>query len=210
MKPKTVINDKLEMRAFACEFRSATATDGKIKFTGHAAIFDTPQDMGPFTEQIAKNAFTRAIKEDDVRALFNHDANHVLGRNVAATLRMSEDDKGLAVEIDAPDTQMARDLKISVDRGDINQMSFAFVPSKEEWAWDTEPVKRTIVEVRLYDVSIVTYAAYPQTDVSARTFDTAKKEKELIEAEKKAKDTETNKNHLELLKRQAEIKAKEI
>ena len=204
-------SDKLEHRTLKCEFRAAAEADGKIRFAGHAAVFDTPEDIGGmFIEQINKGAFTRAIKEDDVRALFNHDSNHVLGRNVAGTLRMSEDEKGLAVEIDAPDTQTARDLKVSVERGDINQMSFGFIPTKEEWNWDSDPVKRTILEVRLYDVSIVTYAAYPQTDVSARTLDTARKEKELKDAEAKAKDAEANKNHLDLLRRQVELNEKEM
>jgi HK97 family phage prohead protease len=190
--------ENMERRAFKCDFRSAKAADGKITFMGHAAVFDTPQDMGWFVEEIKKGAFSIAIKEDDVRALFNHNPDHVLGRNIAGTLRMKEDDQGLAVEIDGPDTQLARDLKVSVDRGDITQMSFAFVIKKAEYDFDVEPNKRTILEVKLYDVSIVTYAAYPQTDVSARTFEKAKKDHDA----EIARTIDANKNLLDLRKRQ--------
>lgn len=139
---------------------------------GHAAVFDTIGDGGWFREKIAPGAFKSSLKKDDVRALFNHDPNFVLGRNKAGTLSMKEDDKGLWVEIDPPDTQYARDLMTSIERGDINQMSFAFEiikESRENSESKTEPPTFTLEEVKLWDVSPVTYPFYKETDVSVNS-----------------------------------------
>lgn len=140
---------------------------------GHAAVFNQlSEDLGGFREQIAPGAFAEAVQKDDVRALLNHDANFVLGRSGAGTLRMKEDAHGLAVEIDPPDTQAARDLMVSLKRGDINQMSFGFSvrPNGQNWAKDDAgQYIRTLTRVRLFDVSPVTFPAYPQTDVAVRS-----------------------------------------
>ena len=140
---------------------------------GHAAVFNQlSEDLGGFREQIAAGAFAEAIQKDDVRALLNHDPNFVLGRSGAGTLRMTEDAHGLAVEIDPPDTQAARDLLVSMKRGDITQMSFGFSvrPNGQNWAKDDAgQYVRTLTRVRLFDVSPVTYPAYPQTDVAVRS-----------------------------------------
>ena len=93
---------------------------------GHAAVFDQEAVIWGFREMVAPGAFKKTIKEADIRALFNHDPNHVLGRNRASTLRLSEDDLGLAYEIDLPETQFAIDLARSIERGDISQSSFSF------------------------------------------------------------------------------------
>lgn len=156
---------KKETRTF--NFNIEKRTDGKPMMTGHAAVFDEWTSIGGwFEERIAKGAFKDAVKADDVRALFNHDENHVLGRTTSGTLRLSEDKKGLAVEIDPPDTQFARDLQILMERGDISQMSFAFQVVEEDWEFkDGEPDRRTISKVKLYDVSPVTYPAYEGTDI---------------------------------------------
>ena len=142
------------------------------KIAGHAAVFNAlSEDLGWFREKIDPGAFAATIKEDDVRALFNHDPNLVLGRNVSGTLRMTEDGVGLAIEVDPPDTQAARDVMVLIDRGDVSQMSFAFRVLEEAWEYGEkgEPDIRTLKKVRLYDVSPVTYPAYPQTDVALRS-----------------------------------------
>jgi HK97 family phage prohead protease len=110
-----------------------------------------------------------------VRALFNHDANFVLGRSTSGTLRLIEDDKGLRYDVDVPDTTWARDLMVSVKRGDVSQSSFAFEVTEEEWDYGKrgEMPMRTIKSVRLYDVSPVTYPAYSATSVSARSLEAA-------------------------------------
>lgn len=141
---------------------------------GHAAVFEerTSIPFWGFDEMVARNAFTETIKQDDVRALFNHDANFVLGRNISKTLRLSEDNKGLAIEIDPPDTQVARDLIHLLKRGDISQMSFAFQIEKESWEKGEEGKSdlRILEKVKLYDVSIVTYPAYEGTDAGLRSY----------------------------------------
>ena len=141
--------------------------NGKPKISGHAAIFDRlSADLGGFRERIAPGAFTRAIREhQDVRALFNHDPNRVLGR-VPRTLKLREDSVGLAVEIEPPSSE--RGLLELMERGDVSQMSFGFVVRDEKWQ-PGEPDLRTILDVDLFDVSVVTYPAYPQTDAAVRS-----------------------------------------
>lgn len=159
---------QIERRYTNAELR---ATDGdKPKIVGHAALFNTwSGPMCGFKERIAPGAFKKSIKEDDVRALFNHDPNQILGRNTSGTLELREDKMGLDIEIDPPDTQLGRDLIVSIERGDVSQQSFAFSVVDEEWVYPkdkTKPAERTLKEVRLYDVSPVTYPAYEDTDVT--------------------------------------------
>lgn len=139
--------------------------------SGHAAVFDVLTDMWWYREKISAGAFTKAIKTSDTRALFNHDSNWILGRNKSGTLTMNEDDTGLAVEINPPDTQLVRDMVLTpMERGDLNQMSFAFIVTDEEWEEKKGEIPvRTIKEVDpLYDVSVVTFPAYPTTDAKVR------------------------------------------
>lgn len=154
------------------EFRMDVNGDKKPMIVGHAAVFNLLSDnLGGFREKILPGAFTKAIQEDDVRALFNHNPDHVLGRNKSGTLRLMEDKTGLRVEIDPPDTQVGRDLQVSMSRGDINQMSFGFrvMPGDAEWSEDAAGLAiRTIKKASLFDVSPVTYPAYPQTDCALR------------------------------------------
>ncbi len=145
------------------------------KLAGHAAVFNAPTNIGNikrwgFREKIAPGAFAKTLaRGEDVRALFNHDPNFILGRTKAGTLRLTEDARGLAVEIDPPDTQVGRDLVTSVKRGDITQMSFSFIARTEEWSTDEDGVDvRTLIDVDLYDVSPVTFAAYKDTDIGLR------------------------------------------
>lgn len=146
------------------------------KIVGYAAVFDQwSEDLGGFREIIRAGAFTKTLKDGaDVRALFNHDPNFVLGRSKSGTLDVSEDKKGLAIKIDPPTTQLIRDLVIApIQRGDINQMSFAFRTVKDSWqrpdpANGRPLAERELLEVKLYDVSPVTYPAYPQTSVAVR------------------------------------------
>jgi Escherichia/Staphylococcus phage prohead protease len=144
---------------------------------GYAAVFDTETDIaGYWREKLARGAFADAISKAsaDVHALFNHDPNLVLGRMKAGTLRLAEDERGLTVEIDPPDTQDARDLVAKIQRGDIDQMSFAFTMRGGVQTWDAgqSPPLRTIEKVgNLYDVSVVTRGAYPTTEVGVRSLE---------------------------------------
>jgi hypothetical protein len=173
--------DNKEIRILPmAEFR-VLKDDGKSSLEGYAARFDKwSEDLGGFTEKIKRGAFKKALKNADVRALFNHDPNYVLGRSTAGTLALKEDDKGLLMANDPPDTQWANDLMVSVDRGDISQMSFGFTVDKDEWHEDKEGrMTRTIHEVgRLLDVSVVTYPAYPDTAVALRSLEKLKEKED--------------------------------
>lgn len=168
----------IERRAFLVEgLKVEKRDDGTRKIVGHAAVFNSlSEDLGGFREQIIPGAFLEAIEKDDVRALFNHDPNFVLGRNRAGTLTMKEDARGLAIEIVAPGTQTIQDLVVApIERGDVSQMSFAFSvkPGGQDWAKDDEGgVVRTLKKLRLFDVSPVTYPAYAATDVAVREWRT--------------------------------------
>jgi len=154
------------------------------KITGYAAVFDKwSEDLGGFKEKIRAGAFKKAIGKSDVRGLFNHDSNYVLGRQSNGTLTIKEDKNGLWMEIDPPDTQIIRDLVLApIKRGDIKEQSFAFVIAEGGDEWKNlrgekpdEPATRTITEVdELFDVSPVTYPAYPDTSVALRSMDKAK------------------------------------
>ncbi len=147
------------------------------RIVGHASVFGQEADIGGwFREKVAAGAFRRALAEDDVRALFNHDPNIVLGRNRAGTLKLTEDEVGLAYDISPPDTLAARDLLTSIERGDVSQSSFGFRVLREEWDDRSDPPLRTILEVELFDVSPVTFPAYPTTDVAVRSLEAWRKD----------------------------------
>ena len=159
----------IERRVFHLDSIEIREDDESGMIVGHAAVFNSPTEIFGFREVVAPGAF-KGHKDNDVRALINHDPNLILGRNKAGTLELAEDSKGLAVRIDPPDTSYARDLAVSLRRGDISQMSFGFRVTKEEWeeGKDGEMDLRTLKEVELLDVSAVTYPAYPDTDVAQR------------------------------------------
>lgn len=157
------------------------------KIVGHAAVFNLDSELlgGNFIERIAPGAFKESIKKpDDVRALINHDSNLILGRSVSGTLKMKEDEHGLAVEIDPPDTSYARDLMVSLERGDVSQMSFGFETIEDKWTRgeDGAPDIRTLLKVRLFDVSPVTFPAYPDTDVAVRSYEAFQAESVPVES----------------------------
>ena len=144
---------------------------GGKKITGYAAVFDSPTDIGPFTEEIAQGAFSDVL-DDDVMALFNHDPDHILGRTSAGTLRLSEDDVGLRIEVDLnPNDLDALTLHSRVERGDISGMSFSFTTEEADEELGTKDGKRHRIIKRvskLYDVGPVTFPAYESTEISAR------------------------------------------
>jgi len=160
--------DNIERRCLpASELRFDTSGDTP-KITGYAAVFSQWTDIGGmFREQVAPGAFKKTLKEADVRALWNHDPNYVLGRNKAGTLKLREDDKGLAVEIDPVDSNWSNDLMASMKRGDVSQMSFGFTVNKADDDYDENT--RVLRDVSLFDVSVVTYPAYPTTTAQVRS-----------------------------------------
>jgi HK97 family phage prohead protease len=142
------------------------------RIVGYAAVFNKPTDIGPFREVIVPGAFGKALESGvDVRALFNHDPNVVLGRTSAGTLKLEENTKGLKYTIRPPDTAAARDLLVSIERGDITGSSFGFRTIKNVWRTDDGRDLRELIEVEPFDVSPVTFPAYPQTSVALRSLE---------------------------------------
>ena len=150
---------KVEMRA----------DDDKKTLKGYAAVFNNVTDMDWYDEVIQNGAFENTILNDDIRALWNHDTGIVLGRKENGTLRLAEDDHGLKVEIDMPDTTEGDSAYKSIKRGDVSQMSFGFFIEDEIWSKTDGRDLRTIQKVKLLEVSPVTFPAYESTEIYARS-----------------------------------------
>ena len=166
---------KIEKRTNEVKFelRAVEGGDG-MTFTGYAAVFNSPSEPLPFIERIAPGAFKRSLKaRNDIKLLWNHDTGAVLGSTRAGTLKLEEDNYGLRVTAVLPDTNLGRDVRTLVQRGDVNAMSFGFsVPAGGD-SWNAEGTERTLKSVRIFEVSVVAYPAYTQTagTASVRSFD---------------------------------------
>jgi uncharacterized protein len=154
------------------ELRTAEGDEKRQYVVGYAARFNSEsENLGGFIETIEPGAFDSADLTD-VRALFNHNASQVLGRSKAGTLKLEVDALGLRYEVDMPETSFAKDLMTSMQRGDIDQSSFAFTLDHsggegDTWEYDEQRdiYKRTIKRFKqIADVSIVTYPAYQATE----------------------------------------------
>jgi HK97 family phage prohead protease len=160
---------KIERRTFTVrDVEARQAADGTMRLAGYAAVFDDPSVPLPFVERIAPGAFRKTLSETpDVRLLINHEGLP-LARTKNGTLTLTEDSRGLYMDAEIADTTEGRDLYKLVERGDVDQMSFAFRVIRQKWSEDRST--RTLIELSLADgdVSIVTYPAYPTTTVEAR------------------------------------------
>lgn len=191
-----------ERRFFRCEVRADPAADGQgPKIIGYGAVFNRlSENLGGFREVIKPGAFD-GVMQDDVRGLFNHDRNFVLGRTKSGTLRLSIDDEGLRYEIDAPETQTVKDLVLApMLRGDIDASSFQFKVAHdgERWFYDDDGLlTREITKfARLYDVGPVAFPAYPDASAASRSMQEFKN-KEARAQEDEA--SEQRERHLHLI-----------
>ncbi|BBO81193.1 peptidase U35 [Desulfosarcina ovata subsp. sediminis] len=171
---------KLERRVLpAGGLKIRRNASGGANLTGYSAVFNRPsENLGwgdtEIREYIAPGAFTKALRSSNCVAVFNHDQNLILGRESAGTLELKQDDRGLLATIHLPDTQLGRDLAVSVERGDITGQSFCFVVARDNWARDkkTDVATRTILEIEeLIDIGPVTHPAYPDTSIARRSFE---------------------------------------
>jgi HK97 family phage prohead protease len=166
---RSKMTKKIERRTFTIKnVEARQAEDGTMRLSGYAAVFNDDSVPLPFIERIAPGAFRKTLTETpDVRLLINHEGLP-LARTKNGTLRLKEDEAGLYMDADLPDTQAARDLYTLVERGDVDQMSFAFRVIRQ--TWNEGRTERTLTELSLADgdVSVVTYPAYPTTTVEAR------------------------------------------
>jgi HK97 family phage prohead protease len=169
-------------RSFDVALRTEPESDKPTKIVGYAAVFDSPSvDLGGFDEIIRPGAFSDALADPalDVVCTVDHDWARLLGRSTSGTLRLSQDDHGLAIECDLPDTQLGRDIAVLMQRGDISQMSFCFTPIDERISDDGRT--REVLSCNLHDVSIVLYPAYPSTEAELRNRpNTASKRRQLL------------------------------
>ena len=168
----TTMTKKVEHRvADFSDIEMRASEDGlKMTFRGYAAVFDSPSEPLPFIERIAPGAFKRSLRSrNEIKMFVNHNMDRVLGSTRAGTLRLSEDEKGLLVEADLPNTTDGRDLSVLLERGDVSSMSFGFtVPPKGD-KWSEDGMERTLTQVRLHAVSVVTgFPAYEATTASVR------------------------------------------
>jgi hypothetical protein len=160
---------KIERRTYTVRnVETRQEDDGKMRLSGYAAVFNDASVPLPFRERIAPGAFRKTLSETpDVRLLINHEGLP-LARTKNNTLALTEDEVGLRFDAELPDTSEARDLYTLIERGDVDQMSFAFRVIRQKW--NDDRTERTLTEVSLSDgdVSVVTYPAYPTTSVEAR------------------------------------------
>lgn len=173
MAQEDAVTERREYRAVDFDRLTLRADGGR--FVGHAAVFNQKTAIGDparygFWERIAPGAFDRAINEaHDVRLLVDHEPSRLLARTASSTMKLATDKKGLRVEADLADTSVGRDVRVLLERGDLSQMSFAFTTLADDWTDEKDHSQlRTISDLDLYDVSIVTFPAYTQTDASMR------------------------------------------
>jgi HK97 family phage prohead protease len=167
------MNQQREVRHFkARELRVATADDGTRSITGYAAVFNIRSvDFGGWSEMVSPTAFTRTLQESpDVLCLYNHHSGKVLGRTKSGTLSLEVDSVGLKFTCALPDTTVANDMIVSIERGDTDGCSFGFVTESDVWtSQDDGSALRTLLDVTLYEVTITAEPAYPSTSVSLRS-----------------------------------------
>jgi HK97 family phage prohead protease len=155
---------KIETRTQAVDFEIREDETGGMLFEGYAAVFNSASEPLPFIEKIAPGAFRGSLKQrNDIKILWNHDTGAILGSTRAGTLQLVEDDRGLKVRAQLPNTTLGRDTAELLRRGDVNAMSFGFSVPKNGDSWNAEGTERTLRQVRLHEVSIVAFPAYSAT-----------------------------------------------
>jgi HK97 family phage prohead protease len=162
-----------EIRTFVAQELRAAGSKEQPKVEGYAAVFNNVTNIGSFQEVIQRGAFKRSLAEgDDVVCLIDHNPSLILGRRSAGSLTLEEDDKGLKFSCALPDTTVARDAYANLKAGNLRECSFGFFVDSEDgetWTRNADgSMLRTLVSVRLFDCSIVTFPAYDNTSASAR------------------------------------------
>jgi HK97 family phage prohead protease len=160
------------MTAYEQRAGEQAAVSGRT-LIGYAAVFNSRTEIGPdIFEEVMPGAFTDALKQDDVRLTVNHDPSQLLARTGSRTLQLAQDAHGLRIMAELPDTQLGADVRELVARGDLTGMSFRFVTPPTQQTWTSLPdgsELRTLQALRLIDVTVATFPAYPDTAVALRT-----------------------------------------
>lgn len=165
---------QVERRTITESVKLEAREDKAPVIQGYAALFDVEANIGGwFMESIARGAFKSSLESNQrVVSLFNHDPNYVLGSTSGGTLRVTEDEKGLWMECEPPDTQVGRDVVEYIRRGDVQGQSFMFEIRKQEWTFakdSSEMDRRIITEIVLHECGPVLFPAYSETSVGLRS-----------------------------------------
>lgn len=187
--------------------------DAKRVVGGYAALFNRETELYPgVMEKVSPGAFRESISKDDIRALWSHKTDLVLGRNRNKTLRLWEDDIGLGFELHLPDTQQGIDAYKLISRGDVTGVSFGFDIEEQEIKYGSNGTAtvRTLKKLKLFEISPVAFPAYDETSVDARSIREMIKQNEIEEMEKKkaseqVSDPATIASELEALDRETEL-----
>jgi len=184
-----------EIRTLATEIElREEAEKNKKTISGYAVKWNEWSNpiAGMFQERFDKGAFSESLRSDSQKSLWCHDRSKVLASTSNGTLRIAEDEIGLRFEADLPDTSWGNDAYISIKRRDVDGVSFGFRSAPKTDIWDDKDpkmIKRTVKSAKIFEISPETFPAYPQTEVQARSIDTAYEEYR-AETEKPVPETE--------------------
>lgn len=202
------MSNKVEKRFHAVE--EIRTEDGERRIGGYAAVFNKEARISErLIEKIAPGAF-RSSLGGDIRALWSHNTDHVLGRTTNGSLKLSEDERGLAFDLALPDTTQGRDAYTLIKQGYVTGVSFGFRVKKDSWTRGdgSTPHLRTLEEVELIEVSPTAFPAYTDTSVSSRSAEDLLKEVETqwaFEEKEKGAEVAQRRSYLELLERRYKL-----
>jgi uncharacterized protein len=176
----------MERRFIETEIRAA-GEDEECIVEGYPIVYDQETELYGFKERIAPGAATEALKRSDEFVLFNHDSNMPLARRANGTLEVKEDKKGVFIRADLSKSSAGPKVYQDIKNGLINKMSFAFTCDKDSWEDNTRTVESF---GELFDYSPVTYPAYKQTEIVARSADEATRNRPDPSTEEEGTSTE--------------------
>lgn len=176
---------KREVRHLISNIEVRSTGDESTKtITGYASKYNVESQIlrdwwgDKFVEVVAEGAFDNSLRSNTIKALYNHNTDNVLGSTKSGTLRLESDSIGLRFEIDLPNTTVANDLYESVKRGDVDGTSFGFKVLDDKWSKveidGEEIMKRTLLEIDLYEISPTPFPAYEDTEVDCRSLEKIK------------------------------------
>lgn len=184
--PTVTDGPKTREAYFPVDYKTREENGEKI-IEGYFIVHDSPTELWPgFYEKVAAGACTKSIQQNDIRALYNHNRDIVLGRKQPKTLTLAEDAYGVkgTIIVNQSDTE-ALNVYERVKRGDITGCSFGFWPEKEEYDYkDNGEIYATVLEADILEISVCPFPAYPQTAIEARRMDFEEQRKRSLEAKK--------------------------
>ncbi|MGG1443503.1 HK97 family phage prohead protease [Brevibacillus laterosporus] len=149
--------------------------NGQLSIHGYVVKFNERSKLiyGEFYEKVAQGAFSRSLEENTVKALWNHRTDYVLGSTKTQTLRLIEDDIGLRFEVDLPNNTWGKDAYESIQRGDVDGVSFGFHVRKDAWTYlkDEDVYERTLTDINLAEISPTPFPAYESSEVNQRSME---------------------------------------